>query len=382
MFSEYLEDIKPSDDILEEWEEELEEKWQKSKENNKSNVDNSGEKEKDNNTELSEKKEQERQAEEAKAKINEWYNVLSNWYPQWFQKALSNVEKDGKEISNILNINFWENENWKRHLSLSISKQDKEEWKESSTTSNITWEFSNFQEKNDNDNNTQNSSNNQDNNQNIFPQINISKFWNNQDLWHMLSQLLQWTETGTENESQNNIQNTEHLLNWTELQQQNNAQELIWFIDKSIMRSPINNVYGYANKQHIDNILHDIDKQNNKENPDINNVKENEIHDYILNTINKDTLSVYKKNVFDVILCLCIVLRNSSSQEIADLKNTNTENENEKSLLTSISTLTNENMVEYLSSNLDFLLDNNLKSWTLQKYWDDMEMEEFNFLTL
>ena len=381
MFSEYLEDIKPSDDILEEWEEELEEKWQKSKENNESNVDNSDKKEKDNNTELSEKKEQERQAEEAKAKINEWYNVLSNWYPQWFQKALSNVEKDGKEISNILNINFWENENWKRHLSLSISKQEKEEWKESSTTSNITWEFSNFQEKNDNDNNTQNSSNNQDNNQNIFPQINISKFWNNQDLWHMLSQLLQWTETGTENESQNNIQNTEHLLNWTELQQQNNAQELIWFIDKNIMRSPINNVYGYANKQHIDNILHDIDKQNNKENPDINNVKENEIHDYILNTINKDTLSVYKKNVFDVILCLCIVLRNSSSQEIADLKNTNTENENEKSLLTSISTLTNENMVEYLSSNLDFLLDNNLKSWTLQKYWDDMEMEEFNFLT-
>ena len=189
----------------------------------------------------------------------------------------------------------------------------------------------------------------------------------------MLSQLLWWTE------NQNNIQNTEHLLNWTELQQQNNVQELIWLIDKNIMRSPINDVYWYHD--HLNKTLNDIAKENDTEKPETNDIKENEIHDYILNTIDKDNLSVYKKNVFDVMLCLCIVLRNSSSQEIADLKNTNTENENEKSLLTSISTLTNENMVEYLSSNIDFLLDNNLKSWTLQKYWDDMEMEEFNFLT-
>ena len=361
MFSEYLESEKPRDDILENWKE--------NKDNNKSNIDNFDNEKKEDKKELKEKKEQEKQAKEAKAKINEWYNVLSNWYPQWFQKALSNVEKDGKEISNILNINFWENENWERHLSLSISEQEKEEWKESNTTSNITWEFSNFQE----NNNTQNSKNNQNNSQNEFPQINISKFWNNQDLWLMLSQLLWWTE------NQNNIQNTEHLLNWTELQQQNNVQELIWLIDKNIMRSPINDVYWYHD--HLNKTLNDIAKENDTEKPETNDIKENEIHDYILNTIDKDNLSVYKKNVFDVMLCLCIVLRNSSSQEIADLKNTNTENENEKSLLTSISTLTNENMVEYLSSNIDFLLDNNLKSWTLQKYWDDMEMEEFNFLT-
>ena len=161
------------------------------------------------------------------------------------------------------------------------------------------------------------------------------------------------------------------------MSEQQNISKIVWLIDKNIMRSPINDFYWYHD--HLNKTLEDVAKENNIEIPEINSIKENEIHDYILNTINKDTLSVYKKNVFDIMLCLCIVLRNSSSQEITDLKNT--DKENEKSLLTSISTLTNENMVEYLSSNLDFLLDNNLKSWTLQKYWEDMEMEEFIFLT-
>jgi len=363
MFSEYLESEKPRDDILENWKE--------NKDNNKSNIDNFDNEKKENKKELKEKKEQEKQAKEAKAKINEWYNVLSNWYPNWFKKELSNIEKDGKEISNILNIDFSENGNWERYLSFSISEKEKEEWKESIITSNITWEFSNFQE---NKNSTQNSNNSQGNSQNIFPQINISKFWNNQDLWRILSQLLWWDKNG----KQDNTQATEHLLNWTELWQQNNIQELIWLIDKNIMRSPINDVYWYHD--HLNRTLENISKNKKEEDPE--NKKENYdyIHDYILNTVNRDSLSVYKKNVFDVMLCLCIILRTSTPQEMADLKNTDTENENEKSLLTSISTLTNENMVEYLSSNLDFLLDNNLKNWTLQKYWNDMEMEDFNFL--
>lgn len=358
MFSEYPEDIKPSDDILKEWQEE----WQKDKENDESNVDDSDKKEKNGNTEWREKKEQERQAEEAKAKINEWYNVLSNWYPQWFQKTLSNVEKDGKEISNILNINFGE-KNWERQLSLSISEREKEKWKESNTTRNIiTWDFSNFQENLLNNN----KDNSQDFRQNIFPSIAITKTDNFEDIWRVLSQIFWW------NENQG-----EYLSILTQVSEQQNISKIVWLIDKNIMRSPINDFYWYHD--HLNKTLEDVAKENNIEIPEINSIKENEIHDYILNTINKDTLSVYKKNVFDIMLCLCIVLRNSSSQEITDLKNT--DKENEKSLLTSISTLTNENMVEYLSSNLDFLLDNNLKSWTLQKYWEDMEMEEFIFLT-
>ena len=85
--------------------------------------------------------------------------------------------------------------------------------------------------------------------------------------------------------------------------------------------------------------------------------------------------------ICNVMLSLSIILRNSSIQELADLKNTDTEDKNEKSLLTIISTLTHENVIEYLSSNLDFLLDNNIKDWTLGKYWEQMEIEEFNFLT-
>ncbi len=334
MFSEYFEANKPIDDMVK--------KWEESEKNNKSNVDNSDKKEK------KEKKEQEGQVEECKAKINEWYNVLSNWYPQWFQKTLSNVEKDGKEVSNILNINFWENENWERHLSLSISEQEKQEWKESNTTSNITWEFSNFQEKNSKDNDAQNGRNNQDNDQNIFPQINISKFWNNQDLLRILSQLLQWT--GTENESQNNIQNTEYLLNWAELQQPNSVQELIWFIDKNIMRSPINGIYWYVQRNQL--------KQREEQSNEIDNFRtflcelqftpkkgNEEILKYIENPENfnnNESIQEYR----DIVAALCVLCRNNTISGIIDLLGISEEEQKERLKEPSLATW--DFVVEYL----------------------------------
>lgn len=74
MFSEYLEDIKPSDDILEKWEKE----WEKNQENNESNVNNSDKKEKNDNSESKEKNKQDLQAEETNAKINGRMNFLKN----------------------------------------------------------------------------------------------------------------------------------------------------------------------------------------------------------------------------------------------------------------------------------------------------------------
>ena len=333
MFSEYLEDIKPSDDILEKWQEE----WQKDKENSKSNVDNFDKNGKDDSTELKEKKEQERQAEEAKAKINEWYSVLSNWYPQWFQKTLSNVEKDGKEISNILNINFRE-KNWERQLSLSISEREKEKWKESNTTRNIiTWDFSNFQENLLNNN----KDNSQDFRQNIFPSIAITKTDNFEDIWRVLSQIFWW------NENQG-----EYLSILTQVSEQQNISKIVWLIDKNIMRSPINWVYWYVQR---DQIKQREDQSNKIDNfrtflcelqftPQKNN---DEMLKYIQNPENFNNNENIQEYC-EIVAALCALCRYYTIWEIIELLGIPEEEQKER--LKEPSLITWEFVVEYLSS--------------------------------
>ena len=69
-------------------------------------------------------------------------------------------------------------------------------------------------------------------------------------------------------------------------------------------------------------------------------IENNDITDYILNSVDKESLSVYKKNVFDMIVCLGIILRNSSHQEISQLTEDNQDEDNNKSLLTKIPSIT------------------------------------------
>lgn len=345
MFSEYLETAKPTDDILEDWNEK--------EENNKpqaNTFDNENKDSKEGNTnELMEQHEKEKQAEEAKAKINERYNVLSNWYPNWFQKTLSNIEKDGKETSNILNINFWKDEKGEKHFTLSISEEEKEKGKESKITSNIAWEFSNFQEKNDNNNNSNPQSNDTQNDNKIsFPQINVYTFWESENLWHILTQFL-WLN---KNENQNNIQNPIRFINWTELQQQNTTQELIWLIDKNIMRSPINSVYGYIQRDQL--------KQREEQSNKIDNFrtylcelqftpqKDNE---EMLKYINNPENFNNNENIqeyCDIVAALCILCRNYTIWEIIDLLDISDEEQKEK--LKEPSLITWEFVIEYLSS--------------------------------
>lgn len=345
MFSEYMETEEPLKE--KEYHEEMasdKENWLED-ENNDSKKENLSEEDKN--------------LQNSKKKLNERYDVMSNAYPNWsFEKILSIDENQGKQTK--LNISRWE---WWTFFSVNMSEMVKwEDWKQIVDKS-LTLNFIDFVENIPWDSTTFNWK------QNEKKQIpNIAINW---DL-SMLSNLVE-----TENWNWENILDT-GLLDISSI---NGKNDIINYVDKNIMRSPINSVYWYANKQYVDNILEEI-KANKKDKMEEKPVDNNDITDYILNSIDKESISTYKKDVFDVIICLGIILRNSTNQEISQLTEDN-QNEENKSLLTSISSISSwENIIEYLSSNLDFFLNkkDDLKNQVLKNYENEISMEEFNFL--
>ena len=287
---------------------------------------------------------------------------MSNAYPNWsFDKILSTDENQNKQTK--LNISRWE---WWKNFSINMSEIMK--WNDGKDIINkyLTLDFSNFVENIDWD--VVWLSQNKDKVKQI-PNININ--WD-------ISMLAALITTNTENWKWENV-----LDMWPlDINSINGKNEIINYIDKNIMKAPVDSVYWYANKQYVDNILQEI-KMNQKDILGNKTIENNDITDYILNSVDKESLSVYKKNVFDMIVCLGIILRNSSHQEISQLTEDNQDEDNNKSLLTKIPSITSwENIIEYLLSNFDFLLDNkdDLKSQVLSKYENEIKMEEFNFL--
>lgn len=348
MFSEYMETQEPLDKV-------------ESNENESLDNDNLFENKKDDskNDKISE---EEKNLQNSKSRLNERYDVMSNAYPNWsFDKILSTDENQNKQTK--LNISRWE---WWKNFSINMSEIMK--WNDGKDIINkyLTLDFSNFVENIDWD--VVWLSQNKDKVKQI-PNININ--WD-------ISMLAALITTNTENWKWENV-----LDMWPlDINSINGKNEIINYIDKNIMKAPVDSVYWYANKQYVDNILQEI-KMNQKDILGNKTIENNDITDYILNSVDKESLSVYKKNVFDMIVCLGIILRNSSHQEISQLTEDNQDEDNNKSLLTKIPSITSwENIIEYLLSNFDFLLDNkdDLKSQVLSKYENEIKMEEFNFL--
>lgn len=345
MFSEYMETQEPIK------EKELNKELSSDKENWWKDEKDDSKKEK-----LSE---EEQNLQNSKKKLNERYDVMSNAYPNWsFEKILSTDENDDRQTK--LDISRWE---WWTFFSVNMSEMVKwEDWKQILDKSltlnfidfaeNIPWDSASF--------------NREQNEKQQVPNVAI-----NWDI-SMLSNLVE-----TENWNWQNIFDTGLL----DINSINGKNEIINYVDKNIMKAPIDSVYWYANKQFVENMLEEI-KLNQKDTQEEKQIDNNDITDYILNSVDKESISVYKKDVFDVMICLGIILRNSSNQEMSQLRENNQDEDN-KSLLTSISSISSwENIIEYLSSNLDFFLNkkDDLKNQVLKNYENEMTMEEFNFL--
>lgn len=300
-------------EVFEEW------RWQEYSENSdfehkknsdKNNSDKNNESLYDSNDWDKEKKENSEKIEESRTKIKERYNVLKWAYPNGFEKNIWDQYLENENIKTRLKVSYpWE---WKISLQLFQIKNSKDNWENG-------WES------------TQNFENIDEGGNQLKVSLWTIVFENFLDVNNHWNDSLQWTDSNNQVQwnpmiptfTQFSVNDKSFLdslrfvneNNWLEHQNFdiNDLNSVVNFVDTSIMKSEVDNVYWYMNhliKDVNDYVLdHTLEEWLN----DLDISWSSSLVKCLLDKVKNDSdIPEWKLFACKVLLALCVLVRSSS----------------------------------------------------------------------